>query len=348
MKLTPTLMTIAEYCGQMASNAIVVNRDYQRSPKRWPPAARAFLIDSILQGYPIPKVILAQQTDLKTKTTVKEIVDGQQRSMAIRDFFEDQLRITGDSPYAGKTFSDLEAQEQQSFLTYPLGVDVFTGADDNAIRQTFRRMNSYTVPLNKQEQRYATHQGLFKWFIFDQTGLYAEMFKRVGVFGEKQISAMQDGLLLTELAAALVDGIKTSSNPKLDKFYRDRDTSFPEQEMIEQALQRAFDLVLKMPDIHGSSLMKPHQFYTLTLAAAHSSKAVPALVDDYAFASGFAPQPEVAASKLGTLALAIDSGNVPEPLEPFVNASSGATNTEANRKVRFQFCCKAIAGVLPE
>src|SRR5438093_1589124 len=105
MNVTSTLMTIAEYCGQMDSHAILVNRDYQRSPKRWPPAARSFLIDTILHGYPVPKVILAQRTDLRSRTTVKEIVDGQQRSMAIFDFFKDALRITGDTPYKGKKFS---------------------------------------------------------------------------------------------------------------------------------------------------------------------------------------------------------------------------------------------------
>jgi hypothetical protein len=348
MKVTSTLMTIAEYCAQIENNAITINRDYQRSPKRWPPAARSFLIDTILHGYPVPKVIIAQQTDLKTRRTVKEVVDGQQRTMAIYDFFRSEFRITGDSPFAGMTFSDLEAEQQQAFLDYPLGVDVFTGVDQNGIRETFRRMNSYTVPLNPQERRYATHQGKFKWFIFEQSGVYAEMFKNLGVFNEKQISAMQDGLLLTELSVALVLGIKTASNPILDKFYRDRDESLPEQKMLTQSLRRAFDFILKMPDLHGTTLMKPYQFYSLSLAAAHATRPVPALSPLFEFPAGFSPDPNLAASKLGSLVLALDGEEQLDALKDFIQASSKATNTEGNRTTRFRYCCMAIGETLPE
>src|SRR5438067_2453856 len=95
MNVLPTTFTVAEYCQQMLAGAIIVNRDYQRSDKVWPPAARSFLIDTILLGYPLPKFSLHQNTDLKTRQTVKAIVDGQQRSMAIQDFFSDKLRLSG-------------------------------------------------------------------------------------------------------------------------------------------------------------------------------------------------------------------------------------------------------------
>ena len=348
MKVTSTLMTVAEYCDQMKTGAIVVNRSYQRSRKRWPPAARSFLIDTILHGYPVPKVILAQQTDLRSRKTVKEIVDGQQRSAAIFDFYGDEFRISGDSPYKGKKFSDLEPESQQAFVTYPLGADIFTGADETQIRQTFRRMNSYTVPLNAQERRFATHQGRFKWFVFEQSELYGEMFKKLGVFEERQISAMQDGLLLTELAAAMVLGIKTSSFRALDKFYRDRDDPFPEEEAITAWLRDAFDFILNMPDVHGTALMKPFVFFSLTLASAHAVRTVPALAATFAFPNGFAPDPGLAASKLGALAQALEADEVPAPLEPFVQASSKATNTDKNRSTRFRYCCMAVGGSLPE
>ncbi len=69
-------MTIADYCAAMTRREISTNSEYQRSDKVWPPAARSFLIETILQGYPIPKIFLFQITDLKSKKTVKEIVDG--------------------------------------------------------------------------------------------------------------------------------------------------------------------------------------------------------------------------------------------------------------------------------
>src|SRR5207244_11252645 len=95
MQVTVTTFTVAEYCAQMQATTIIVNRDYQRTETVWPPPARTFLIDTILNGYPMPKISLRQITDRERKHTTKEIVDGQQRSRAIFDFWSDKLRITG-------------------------------------------------------------------------------------------------------------------------------------------------------------------------------------------------------------------------------------------------------------
>jgi hypothetical protein len=51
MQVTASNFTVAEYCEQMRAGGIVVNHDYQRSDKVWPPAARSYLIETILLGY---------------------------------------------------------------------------------------------------------------------------------------------------------------------------------------------------------------------------------------------------------------------------------------------------------
>lgn len=45
MQVTASSFTVAEYCEQMRERSIVVNHDYQRSERVWPPAARSYLID---------------------------------------------------------------------------------------------------------------------------------------------------------------------------------------------------------------------------------------------------------------------------------------------------------------
>ena len=47
MQVTSSTFTIAEYCQQMREKSIIVNHDYQRSDKVWPPAARSYLIETI-------------------------------------------------------------------------------------------------------------------------------------------------------------------------------------------------------------------------------------------------------------------------------------------------------------
>ena len=58
MQILSTSYTVADYCAAMTNGEIIVNRDYQRSDKVWPPAARSYLIESILLDYPIPKLFL--------------------------------------------------------------------------------------------------------------------------------------------------------------------------------------------------------------------------------------------------------------------------------------------------
>jgi hypothetical protein len=87
METRATTMTVADYCNAIDRGEIVVNREYQRSDKIWPSDARSFLIETIILGFSMLKISLYSKTDLKTRKPYKEIVDGQQRSAAIRVFY---------------------------------------------------------------------------------------------------------------------------------------------------------------------------------------------------------------------------------------------------------------------
>src|SRR5437588_7842329 len=116
-----TNMTVAEYCAAMQRNEIIVNKDYQRSDQVWPDVAQSFLIESILLGFPIPKIYLHSITDLKTRRTIKEIVDGQQRSRAIFDYFYDKYSLS----------------RQLRFISYSISIDLILAADATDVVQIF-------------------------------------------------------------------------------------------------------------------------------------------------------------------------------------------------------------------
>ena len=184
MRSVSTSYTVADYCNAMTSREIVVNRDYQRSDKVWPPAARSYLIESILLDYPVPKLFLYPKTDLKSKKTIKEIVDGQQRSQAILDFYNNKLRISARSRFSeakGKLYHQLNEELQGNFLSYSLSVDLLQQATPDEIRESFRRINSYTVPLNPEEIRHAVYQGDFKWFVNELSSKYDKTFENLGI-----------------------------------------------------------------------------------------------------------------------------------------------------------------------
>jgi len=344
MQVTPSTFTIAEYCQQMREKSIVVNHDYQRSDQVWPPAARSYLIETILLGFPIPKLSLYQTTDLKTKKTRKEIVDGQQRSQAISDFLEGTFRLSGKGPFCGKVFSQLEESEQQRFVDYAVTVDVFVGATSNEIRQVFRRMNSYTVPLNKQEQRHATHQGELKWFIVDAVEKYSEALKKIGVFKEKQLSRMADAALLSDVVFTIINGIGNASDKSLDNFYAENEAAFLSADGLRGRLTSAMDVIVGWPDIYGSALMKSYNFYSLMLAISHALKPIETgnFNEIYPRQAPLKIDPQFALPNLTSLTAAVDDpANYPQFAE-FVEACAGATTRIKQRKARFYWLSRAL------
>jgi hypothetical protein len=342
MQVTASNFTVAEYCGQMRAGGIVVNHDYQRSDQVWPAAARSYLIETILLGYPMPKLALHQTTDLKTRRTKKEVVDGQQRSRAIADFFEGKLRLAGNTKYARRTYSQLEPEDQQRFVDYSLSVDLFVGATAEEIRQVFRRMNSYTVPLNPQEKRHATHQGPLKWFIVAMTERYAGALLEIGVFNERQLSRMADAALLSDIIFTLSSGIKSASDASIDKFYGSNETEFPEAAEMERRIGSAMDLVMQWRDIHESPLMKSYNFYTLILAISHAQHPSPILDESYPRTERLTIDPAFALPNLTALSSALENPQAFPAFATWVAACSKATNRIDPRRMRFEWISRAL------
>ena len=108
---------------------LLLSPKFQRR-RVWPPKARAFLIDTILRGFPIPKLYMRQHLDLRSSRTIHEVVDGQQRLGAVLDFHADRILLPAndDSDHSGKTFSKLSKDDQKAFLTYEFSVDLLIEA----------------------------------------------------------------------------------------------------------------------------------------------------------------------------------------------------------------------------
>lgn len=81
---------VADFLEWDEKKQLILNPHFQRGLV-WPPAARSYLIDSVLQRLPIPKVFMRTQVDVHTKRSIREVVDGQQRLRAIIDFGNNKL-----------------------------------------------------------------------------------------------------------------------------------------------------------------------------------------------------------------------------------------------------------------
>jgi len=342
-------MTIADYCAAMDRTEIKSNEAYQRSNKVWPPAARSFLIESIILGFPLPKIFLFQHTDLHSKKTIKEIVDGQQRSKTIHDFFHNKLTISKKSEVegaGGKKYDQLSDDLKGKFLSYQLSIDLFLSATPTEIRQAFRRLNSYTVPLNPEELRHAEYQGEFKWFIYNLTRDYEEALLRLKVFTEKQIIRMQDEKLFADCTYAYLHGWKTTKSKELESLYKLYDKEFDLATSIRPSLGNALDFVLELNEVHGSALMKPHIFHTLLIAIAHYLEPIASLSEIPETVGPRVPMVrDIVSTNLTTLAegLEAEEGDKKfERFESFFKACADKTNTGDQRINRFVWLFNAL------
>jgi hypothetical protein len=327
-------MTIAEYKNQFDNRQITINRDYQRSSGVWPPAARSNLIDTIVNGYPIPKILLSQTTDLDTLQSRKEVVDGQQRTSAILDFLNDSYALTRGS-LKGRRFQGLDADARRAILDYVLSVDVFSSATDEDIREVFRRINSFQIPLNGQEKRHATFQGEFKDFIQDMGRKYASALVKLGLVTERQISRMMDLEYIADLAHLIIKGIKTRTPTVLNKLYKEFDQEFEHRNFVEKELDEGLGTIIELPEILGTRVMSREGVYSL-IAAKFALVRLPALVGEPFVRDKASPQPrETILANITVLNEALESNlNDHRELGEFVRASAAATNTETHRRIR--------------
>jgi hypothetical protein len=344
----PTSFTVADYCASMKRGEIIVNKEYQRSDQVWPSVARSYLIETILKGFPIPKLYLRQVTDVKSRKTYKEIVDGQQRSTAILNFFDDELKLgksVENEDLRNQKYSELDQEFKHAFLEYPIQVDLFVSASTSEVIEVFRRMNSYTVPLNAEEQRHASYQGKFKWFINELADKLEPTLLTMGVFKEKQLVRMQDNKLLTELCDSLSHGIRTTDKKKLDAIYKDLDDNFPEKESYYQRLTDAFGTVRKLDSIHETALMKPYLIYSLTQAIMHINKPVKKFKNLFRSKQRSIDY-DTAAANLTALAQATETEEDTGKFRRFVLASREKTNVRKQREIRFKWMCRALTNEL--
>lgn len=350
MKIDPGNMNVSQYCEGFASGKIKVNADYQRSDAVWPKAARSYLIESIILGFPLPKFTHYLITDLKSKATYREIVDGQQRSKTIFEFYSDEFplsRFLETRSLRGKKYSQLEADDQEAFLNARLAIDELTDTDRTEVREAFRRMNSYTVPLNAEEHRHAVYQGEFKWFVQGLGKKFNGPFVDMGIFTEKQLVRMADTKLIAEIVHAMIHGITTTNKKSLDSLYRTNDRVFARREEFDDRLTQALDTLRAWQDLHDGPLMKHYTVYALVLALLHLQRPLDALGPIVPVSKPVTVHEPVARENLSLLSEALLSPETAAPeLREFVKAASEKTNVKSQREVRFRWMCKALMGAL--
>ena len=342
--------TVSDFVGWDRQRTLVLNPTFQRRSV-WSPAARSYLIDSILRQMPIPKIYLRTTIDARRQTAIREIVDGQQRMRAILDFVNNRFALTTRAgEFRGMRFETLEEDAQLQVLSYALGVDQLVNATDSDVLEVFARLNTYTVSLNSAEKRHARYQGDFKWTVHESARRWDALWVDFGIVSVRQRLRMADDSLMAEMYGFLLKGLQAGDQPTINRLYADLDPSFPTQAETSAAIDSVLRVIAGdlSPALQGPIARAPH-FLMLFAAVAHARVGLPAggLGEhlprrDPAALSDI----ETAHANLARLGEIIELQEPPDGrARPFWMASDEATVRPESRRTRFLAFYRAL---LPE
>jgi len=348
MNLNIGQITLIDLLGMLERKELIINRNYQRGQDIWPNTARSYFIDTILHGFPFPKIYLYQSFSKETKKPFKELVDGQQRVTTIQDFYNNKFALSNTSKkFAGMRFRDLSEEAQQTFVSYQIEHSTILSATRSELLEMFRRMNAYTAPLKEAEKRHSTYQGQFKWFIAHATEhLWSDLLEAFEILTEKQIARMADAEFVSDMVVVLESGIQTKRNASIDKLYKEYDESFPQDEAYIKILIDFYtDLVSNMQDIRGTYITKSYVIHSLFCAYAAIRYGFPNSED-------FVAKPDKnyqidyakAVPRLLELAEAHENQEDEGPHKAYVLACTSSTTQQLQRKIRTSHLVKALLG----
>lgn len=150
-------------------NSIDMDPPYQRRGRLWSPSDKAYLIDSIINGFDVPKLYLADfqmgESPLNLNKLPYAIIDGKQRLEAIFDFFDGRLVLNSDFRWradpslnlGGLSLKDLKKSHPsvaEAFETETVDIMSVVTNDETDINELFVRLNR-SKPLTGAEIRNA-------------------------------------------------------------------------------------------------------------------------------------------------------------------------------------------------
>lgn len=350
MSSMPQTYTISDFIEWHERKQLVLAPSFQRGSV-WSPTAKVFLIDTILNDLPMPQVFFRTRIDASNQTTLREVVDGQQRLRAILEFASGKLRLTSKAPrFRGKVYNDLDDEEKETFLAYRVPVVQLINATDARVLEIFARLNSYSVKVTPAELRHAEYSEPIKWAVYDTARDWSKLWHVYGVVSVRESVRLKNTSVIAEMFMALDKGFGDGGETRIGRYYKER-KSKPEPffRPLRKRLDRTITEILENMD---------EDFVTTTFFAAPNFLV---LFSAVSFLRGWLPSSRVTHQIEECSGIGIDWQNAQEELSQiaqecessddeggrsvhhsFVEATRRTTHRLSSRRPRFETLVKAL------
>lgn len=314
----------------------------------WTEKAKSYLIDTLIRGRPMPKVLMTQ--NLTEGRNVRTVVDGQQRLRTILGFINGDFKLSRahNIELANLTFDQLPVEVRGDFLKYEIGVDLLFDLSFEEILDVFARLNTYSVKLNAQELLNAQYLGYFKQAAYRIGYRFVRYWIESGVLTEKEVTRMAEAELASDLLVALIGGLQ--SKKAIPTYYKRYDD---DEETTAAAEERCYQVMSFIGEIYPADALKQtnfsriHVFHSLFCTVAHALFGLEDLEQ--------IDRPQISAETVGTMRNRLDEVSaqydaVTEGIAApqnndfleFIEASRRATTDLATRKKRTKFLTEQL------
>lgn len=335
----PLTLQISDIIQWYRQKDLVINETFQRYSV-WTPQAKTYLIDTILHELPIPKIFLRTILDPKRQTSIREIVDGQQRIRAITEFADNKFRLLKRSEdFQGCTYEDLDDDHKNAFLGYTLTAEQLLNATDDDVIDVFARINSYTVTLNSAEKRHAEFQTEFKFAVRKASENFRPFFEKYNIFSLKRRFRMADDEFVAELFSLVLHGVTDGGANKLHKLYKTQDDNkFTDtiHKQIVNEIKFGFEFIeTTTPEVLSGFLAKHYQLLMMVAAILHHKFGIPqGQIDSMPSRKSLASRDKII-DEIAKLERTFNEENPSHQYKRFIEASSSSPQRIASRKIRF-------------
>lgn len=247
-KSTAKIITVSDLVQWHAKKELELSPKYQRNSV-WNEKAKSYLIDTIVRGLPIPPIFMRQRVDVNTKTTNREIIDGQQRVRSILEYVVSEsyaIKKSHNRPLGGKKYSELDPETQEAILEYEILAEVVTEKDESVIYDMFARLNSNNIVLNPQEIRNSKYWGEFKVLVYRLSSKYRDFFLSSKLLSDGDCARMRDSELINSMLILLSEGIVEETPTYIENIYKKYDKDFAASDIVEARFCAIMDIVEKI------------------------------------------------------------------------------------------------------